>query len=247
MPLFEEFQRQGNWIFRRRSYLPFLAIPLVIVAFREFSYPFGSPRLDKVWEFVCLVVSFSGIAIRAVTAGCAPRRTSGRNTKKGQVADSLNTTGMYSVLRHPLYLGNLFAALGPVLFLRSWWFLLIFLPTFWLYYERVIFAEEEFLRRRFGQRYLDWASRTPAFVPDPRKWRPSHLRFSVRTVLKREYQTVLLLVIVMTCLEMASDYVVEGKIVLDALWAAIFSAGLLFFVVVRFLHKKTRMLHVAGR
>ena len=33
------------------------------------------------------------------------KNTSGRNTHD-QVADSLNTSGIYSIVRHPLYVGN---------------------------------------------------------------------------------------------------------------------------------------------
>ncbi|MGC9453013.1 MAG: methyltransferase family protein, partial [Oceanipulchritudo sp.] len=50
--------------------------------------------------------------------------TSGRNTKQ-QVAYSLNTTGFYSVVRNPLYLGNFFMYLGIALFTHHWWLVLV--------------------------------------------------------------------------------------------------------------------------
>ena len=37
---------------------------------------------------------------------------------------------------------------------------LLYMLIFTLYYERIIFAEEMFLRREFGQAYLDWAATT---------------------------------------------------------------------------------------
>ncbi|MGB8874133.1 MAG: hypothetical protein WCC75_12145, partial [Desulfobaccales bacterium] len=43
--------------------------------------------------------------------GLPPRGTSGRNTQ-GQVAETLNTTGIYSLVRNPLYLGNFLIWLG---------------------------------------------------------------------------------------------------------------------------------------
>ena len=43
--------------------------------------------------------------MRFYTVGTTPKETSGRNTNQ-QVAAVLNSTGMYSMLRHPLYLGN---------------------------------------------------------------------------------------------------------------------------------------------
>ena len=56
--------------------------------------------------------------------GFAPRGTSGRNTL-GQVAEVLNTSGMYSVVRNPLYLGNFVIWLGLALFIKVWWCILI--------------------------------------------------------------------------------------------------------------------------
>ena len=55
-----------------------------------------------------LLVSLFGLAVRVRTAGHTPDRTSDRRTAEGQVADEPNTTGIYSVMRNPLYFGDLF-------------------------------------------------------------------------------------------------------------------------------------------
>ncbi|WP_289061246.1 methyltransferase [uncultured Alistipes sp.] len=55
-----------------------------------------------------LLVSLVGLAVRVRTAGHTPDRTSDRRTAEGQVADEPNTTGIYSVMRNPLYVGDLF-------------------------------------------------------------------------------------------------------------------------------------------
>ena len=55
---------------------------------------------------VCLLVAFSGVAVRALTIGFTASDTSGRNPE-GQVADSLNTTRMYSLVRNPPVSGKL--------------------------------------------------------------------------------------------------------------------------------------------
>jgi len=248
MPLREDLVRQGNWLFVRRSFLPLLAAPLFVVAISHFSYLLASHKADLIWEALCLVVSLFGLAIRAITTGYTPKRTSGRNTKKGQVADLLNTDGMYSLVRHPLYLGNFFVALGPVMFLRAWWLVLAYVVAYWIYYERIMFAEEEFLREKFGDAYVEWAERTPALLIAFERWRPPLGRpFSWRTVLKREYQTLFLLILVCAGLEVVGDAVVEHRLVLDGVWMVALCAALAFFAIIRLIRKRTRLLDVPGR
>jgi len=248
MPLREDFVRQGDWLFRRRSFFPLLGAPLLVLALSQFSYPWGNHTADLICEALCLAVSFFGLAIRAYTTGCTPKRTSGRNTKKGQIADLLNVDGMYSLVRHPLYVGNFFVGLGPVMFLRAWWLVLVYIVVYWIYYERIMYAEEEFLREKFGDVYIEWAARTPVLLPSFKHWRPPLDRpFSWRVVLKREYQTLFLLILVCTGLELAGDAVVERKLVLAPLWIGTFSVALIFFFVVRWVRKRTRLLDVPGR
>ena len=99
--------RQGNWFFRWRSYVLLGFIPLGIYAL-SFPEPietlFGATA-DSAWEMGCILIAFLGLGIRAMVVGQTPAGTSGRNTH-GQVAEVLNTTGLYSVTRNPLYLGN---------------------------------------------------------------------------------------------------------------------------------------------
>ncbi|MER3329549.1 MAG: isoprenylcysteine carboxylmethyltransferase family protein, partial [Candidatus Kapaibacterium sp.] len=121
-------------------------------------------------ELIFLLVAFFGQFIRAYSVGLAAKNTSGRNTSVGQVADSLNSTGIYSTVRHPLYLGNFFMWLGIALFTANFWFIVAFIFLYWLYYERIMYAEEEFLRDKYGSTYTDWAERTPAIIPSFKNW-----------------------------------------------------------------------------
>lgn len=105
MALREDFEQAGNWLFHRRSFLPLLLLPLFYTALKGFGYPGGSHELDLFWEAGCLAVSLAGFGLRIATVGFAPPGTSGRNRHEQQ-ARSLTTTGTYSLVRHPLYLGN---------------------------------------------------------------------------------------------------------------------------------------------
>lgn len=246
MALREEFEKTGNWLFRWRSYLPLLLTGLIFIGMENFQYPGQSHLWDQIWEIVCLSISLFGLAVRAYTVGHTPRGTSGRNTR-GQVAEVLNTTGIYSIVRHPLYLGNFFCWLGISMFIRIWWVSLIFILIYWLYYERIIFAEEEFLRGKFGEEYEKWAEKTPAFFPRFRNWVSPALAFSHRTILKREYSRFFAIIISFTFLEVIGDLVVNRGICVDSMWLGIFLTGLVTYLTLRTLKKKTKILDHKGR
>jgi len=189
----------------------------------------------------------AGLAIRVVTVGHVPRGTSGRNTHEGQVAEVLNTSGIYSVVRHPLYLGNFVIWLGIAMFCRLWWLTAIFALAFWIYYERIMFAEGEFLRRKFGEAYLAWAEKTPAFLPRLTGWRRPELPFSLRTVLRREYPGLFAICACFFALEAYQRVVIRGEWRPNPLWTGVFIAGLLAFLALRTLKRRTMLLVVDGR
>lgn len=191
MALIHSFEKSGNWLFKHRGEIPVvlfvLAIP--VVYFTPYDW-LGNQGLILL-NIVSIAISFAGFLIRAISIGTTPKGTSGRNTKQGQVAESLNNNGIYSTLRHPLYLGNYLMWTGIVLFTYNFWFVGLVSLAFWLYYERIMFAEERFLERKFGQDYLDWSLQTPAFVPSFKNYTKNTMPFSIKSVLRREYSGVL--------------------------------------------------------
>ncbi|MFH1075459.1 MAG: isoprenylcysteine carboxylmethyltransferase family protein [Pseudomonadota bacterium] len=246
MPLRDELSKTGNFLFRWRSYLPLFMFVLILLAMPYFEYPDHSEKQDELWECFCLIISILGLGIRIVTIGYTPKGTSGTNTKR-QIADVLNTTGMYSVTRNPLYLGNFVIWFGISMFLRLWWFSLIVILIFWLYYERIVFAEEEFLIEKFGEPYLIWSEKTPVFIPNFKKWKSSEMTFSFRMVLKNEYKSFFAIIVSYVAIEIIGDVFKEQKIELDIMWLIILSLSSLFYIVVRILKKKTKILDVEGK
>jgi len=198
-------------------------------------------------ELFFLGVSLFGQIIRILTVGFTPKNTSGRNTVNGQIADELNVTGIYSLLRHPLYLGNFFMWLGPVLFLRSGWFIVIFGLFYWLYYERIMFAEEQYLRRKFGEKYDKWSETVSSFIPLTFNYIAPKLPFSVRNVLKREYNSFVNIFVIFTLLDLFRNYFLSGRIELTNIWMWFFATAFIIWITVRTIHKRTQWLEVEGR
>ena len=209
-PLSRRLADQGLFLFRHRSLFVVFLLPAAALAVleRRSDAPPADPGLG--WFAVCLFVSLVGLAVRTAALGSAPPGASTRSVRAPS-ASWLNVTGMYSLSRHPVYLGNLFVLLGFALAVRSWWFVLTAALVYWLLYERVIAAEERFLGERFGVSHRRWTERTPTFWPRPGLWRAPETRFSWRAVLLREYNSLLLIASIFLFLRMV-DQVIVGDL-----------------------------------
>lgn len=246
MALTDHFERSGNWLFRWRAVPPVLALLVLMLHLGNYHYLFDSRRADDLWQLGCLLVAVAGLALRAYVVGHTPKDTSGRNARE-QRAASLNTSGLYSVVRHPLYVGNFLIYLGTVVFTHDPWPASVCLLVFWLYYERIMAAEERFLRARFGAQFEEWAQVTPAFVPKPRLWRHPDLPFSLRNVLRREYNNVFSVLLAMFLLDAASESAAQGRFALGPWWVVALAVGFVAWLVLRTLKRHTELLRVAGR
>lgn len=247
MALKEEFARSGAWLFRWRSYLPLLFLPLFVHAMSEFSNRSLDDSLGGRWEVFCILVAFAGLLVRVLVVGQAPHRTSGRNTFGGQVADELNTTGIYSVVRHPLYLGNFLSWLAIAMFTQSYLVVLVAVLTFALYYERIMFAEEKFLREKFRGDFDKWADRTPAFIPALRRWKKSAVPFSWRLAAEREYSGMFAIVVTFTLLHLIRVWFERHWIRLELPWIVFLGVGTAAYLWLRTTKKQTRSRSAAGR
>ncbi len=79
---------------------------------------------------------------------------------------------------------------GILIYMGSFSAFVIISLIYWVYYERIMFAEERFLEKKFGQQYIDWSMKVPAFLPKFGSFTKSSITFSFREVLKREYSGV---------------------------------------------------------
>lgn len=226
--------------------MPLLVVPLVLAALKDADYieRIAGEFYEELWNGFCVIISFFGLVVRSITVGHAPGGTSGRNTKE-QKAAVLNTTGMYSITRHPLYFGNFLMMIGIAMFLGVWWLPALAILIFWLYYERIMIAEEEFLRNRFGDHYLNWANRTPAFIPIFRNWQKPDLPFSLKTVLAREYSGIMVLTTSFSLLDNLEDIFLDNTV--DWPWIIVFVVGSMGYLTLRLLKKRTTLLYIEGR
>lgn len=250
MALQEELELQGNWLFRHRSLLPLIVLFAGVLA-HWFAICTSGVLFSAVlpywqrYEYLCLAVSLAGTFVRIYTVGHTPVGTSGRNTGE-QVAESLNTTGIYSVVRHPLYLGNFLMWLGIALLTCNIGFIIAFILVYWIYYERIMYAEEQFLRRKFGNTYLDWADQTPAFIPRIRQFKPSSLLFSWKKVAKKEKNGVFALFLLFSLFDFIAAWQ-TGAVSVNRILLAMTLVSGIAYVVLKYIKKRTRLLDEQGR
>jgi protein-S-isoprenylcysteine O-methyltransferase Ste14 len=240
--------RQGHFLFRWRSYAPLLLLFPALIALEQSTFvqqKFGDQAEDII-GYICYAVSMAGLLLRWFTIGHAPPGTSGRNTK-AQRADVLNTTGMYSIVRNPLYLGNFIALAGILLSFKTWWLVLLGGLAYWIFIERIIAAEEGFLAGKFGDAYLGWARRTPLFIPDLRLWRSPETLFSWKRVLRSEYNGLIVVGAAFFLCDFTTDIIIERETLKswaadDWFWIFEIAVSVTAFAVLRFLKKKTSLL-----
>lgn len=277
MRLCDRFKKDGDFLFRYRSYLPLFLIPLFIIVLLSYGSPMykvsfeinvsqisSSSDLKDLLEnnlkyvsfgsynnaliIVAILVGLIGQGVRILVAGFVPKDTSGRNTKE-QKANTLNTKGPYSTCRNPLYLGNFLMMLAPVILVGNWIFILCFILAFWLYYERIIYTEEVFLSQKFGKDYEEWAKSTPCFIPSFKNFVKSDMTFSTKSMIKREYHSLF---------GLASSLFIIHYIIIaitldfkmltpNYILSAFFIICFIIYVICRILVKKTNILFTEDR
>ncbi len=112
-----------------------------------FAYKYGIEFMPGVWFIL------AGLLVRCWAAGYI---------KKIRV---LTTSGPYSFVRNPLYVGNFLMGLGFCLFVRDLMLSLIYVVLFAFFYIGTMKKEEALLTDLFGEDYINYKKNVPAFIP----------------------------------------------------------------------------------
>jgi protein-S-isoprenylcysteine O-methyltransferase Ste14 len=185
----DELGRSGKALFTiRGTYMYVLiAVGTLIVWVTGIKGPFESESANCGWFWLSFAVAAGGALWRIIVNGFAALGTSG-NAKKAAEASELNTTGPYSLVRNPLYVGRIVNFTGIAMLAGSWVYgALVFLISV-LIYERISIYEENFLREKFGASHTAWANEVPALLPRLHGWVKPKYDFWWRRAIRREYK-----------------------------------------------------------
>jgi len=233
----------GNFFFRYRNWLFIFLYLLLFVPspglFTESA--FGSSYY--LWPIVIgLFITITGQAIRGATIGLAYIIRGG---KDGHVyAEELVTTGIFSHCRNPLYVGNILMLFGVGVLSNSLLYVLVIMPLFFVIYQAIVLAEENFLRGKFGQAFNNYCARVNRWIPDPRGLSKtfSSMEFRWKRWVLKEYNTqyVWLTGITLILLFRYPQLTGNDDHLRNNLLAIILPLLLLLYLLVRFLKKSGR-------
>jgi protein-S-isoprenylcysteine O-methyltransferase Ste14 len=189
-----ELARSGKKLFFVRGLYIYtiIGIGALIVWKTGMSGPFETAGGNALWFWLSLGVASAGALVRVITSGFAALGTSGR-AKVAAEASELNTTGPYSLVRNPLYVGRILNFTGLAMLTGSWVYGAIVFLLAVIIYERISIYEEEFLREKFGASHAEWAKDVPALLPRLHGWVKPKYPFWWKRMIWREQNKLFLL------------------------------------------------------
>ena len=175
-----------NLFFKSRSYTP---VPILLMMLY-----FARPNSPYLLLGIVLIVIGEIIRLKSVSFAGGETRTMNVG------ASSICKSGPYSIVRNPLYIGNVMIYVGFAFVAGSVYVVTITLITlvyFLIQYSLIISLEEEALEEKFGDEYIAYKKLVPSILPRlNNKFRnydtiPSSLAKTIKTE-KRTLQNIFL-------------------------------------------------------
>lgn len=137
--------------------LIFLGIVIVIL-FSKFLFPqWKKEALDEFLDAVGIGLILFGFLFRMAARG--------HKAEMSSEGKKLVTSGIYALIRNPMYFGTFLIGTGVVLVLFKWWVFILFLAIFLGIYTPQINKEEKILSEYFGQEYHNYRKNVPMYFP----------------------------------------------------------------------------------
>ena len=245
MKLADHFTQSGDLLFRWRGYLPLVMLPLFALGLLDAGLPQPVTGSIRGVQVAAVAIALAGLTVRVIAIGTAAEGTSERSTVNPR-ASCLRTTGLYSLVRHPLYAGNTITAIGLAAFTTCWHLPVIVLLLGLLYHERIAAREEAFLEERFGNAFRSWADEVPAMLPLITRYRRSDVPFGWRRPLGSEFHGLMTIASVVFALDLFRAWLATGRLVFDPLWTWFFVAAAALFAGCTVLKKMTKVFEAKG-
>ncbi len=247
--LTQEFESHGNCLLCQRNYLPLTLLLSIafILYLRTEIYPdtflLEDTPYEIYYEMSGVIISLIGVFIRILTVGY-PAENRAYDKENNRVSTTLNTTGIYSLIRHPLYVGNFLLWFGITIWTGNYWFISSFSLVYWIYYEWIVYAKEEGLRKKYPKAYQAWATNVSAFIPRFKNYKKPVLPFHWKKVLRQKKNGLFALFSIF-CLFNISGEITDKSPGYNYNFFLIVMTILtgLSYIVLRYLHTRTALLN----
>ncbi|MCE1164111.1 MAG: isoprenylcysteine carboxylmethyltransferase family protein [Bacteroidetes bacterium] len=181
----------GNFLFKYRSYTPLPFVFLMIL--------FMNPTVATILAGLAFVIFGEFIRVWSVSYAGSETRTT-----EGVGGSNLVTQGPYSIIRNPLYFGNISIYIGIGIMSNAMFpFLTIVAFLFFTFqYYLIIFNEEDYLRSAYGSSFELYCKTLKRFLPLPKSMPEeirSHLPLDIKDGFrseKRSLQAVTIITII---------------------------------------------------
>jgi protein-S-isoprenylcysteine O-methyltransferase Ste14 len=173
----------GNFLFHNRNGIfPFFYMLLFIPSPELFANPLFAVLIG-------LTISALGQMIRVLTIGLVYIMRGGKDRRI--FADGLVTTGIFTHVRNPLYVGNALVLVGLGIASNSILFNCMATPLFLFFWHAIVHAEERYLFDKFGELYSNYCDNVNRWIPKFSGFAKTlkSMRFNWKRVVIREYNS----------------------------------------------------------
>jgi len=150
----------GEYVFGDMGQLILLVVFLVVWIADSFVFKYSTFLTQYISNYIRVPIALIILTISGLLAGFGLNTVFGKTRKEPQVI----TTGVFSIVRHPIYFGSILLYLGFILLSLSLlsvliWFIII------IFYYMISRYEEKLLTQRFGSTYEEYKKKVPMLFP----------------------------------------------------------------------------------
>jgi protein-S-isoprenylcysteine O-methyltransferase Ste14 len=132
------------------------------------SFWIGATKIGRIFHWntffaIGVILTLVGLVIRISSIMTLKQHFTFTVTKIEN--HELIETGLYKIIRHPGYLGQLIIFAGIATSLSNWLSILLMIISALLGYIYRIKTEERFMIEQMGQKYIDYQNRTKKLIP----------------------------------------------------------------------------------
>lgn len=84
--------------------------------------------------------------------------------KPWEPTSQIISSGIYRFSRNPIYFSFIIVGIGTAITINTLWVLIMMIPLVLLLNRNVIFKEESYLEKKFGQEYLNYKNRVRRWI-----------------------------------------------------------------------------------